>query len=95
MEAGNSSDDESETGDIRAVTELAGKNQKGWLQDLTVRRLNAASEESWCKAVLPTCPCGVRKDLQPCSLKESHIVHFALITIFIMRVSHYKGLVSE
>lgn len=55
-EAGNSSDGESETGDIQAATKLAGN---GCSLDLTLRRLYAASEESRCKAVLLKCPRGV------------------------------------
>lgn len=58
-EAVNSSDGESGTGDVQAATKLAGKNQNGRSLDLTMRRLNAASEESWCKAFLSKCPCGV------------------------------------
>lgn len=86
-EAGNSSHGEWETGDIQAVTELAGKYQTGRLLGSTVRHLNAACEESWAKAVLPTCPRGVREDLQASSLTESHSVHFALITTFITTAS--------
>lgn len=58
-EAVNSSDGESETGDIQAATKLAGKNPNGHSLDVTMGHLNAASEESRCKAVLSKCPHGV------------------------------------
>lgn len=60
-EAVNSSDRESETGDIQMATKLDGKNQNGRSVDLTVRGLNAAFKESRCNAVLSRCPCGVGK----------------------------------
>lgn len=90
-EAVNSSDGESETGDIPAAAKLAGKHQNGRLLDLTARRSCAASEES--RPVKPSskCPCGgfagfLSEGEPHCSLWIDYDVHHDTASVVITSV---------